>query len=63
MSQRKISDEQLIAEYNNGLTYKQIAEKYGMSKRNVERPAQNWRNVVYYQHAARPVLASMASRC
>lgn len=37
MSQRKISDEQLIAEYNNGLTYKQIAEKYGMSKRNVER--------------------------
>jgi len=37
MLQRKISDEQLIAEYNNGLTYKQIAEKYGMSKRNVER--------------------------
>ncbi|MES4264970.1 hypothetical protein AADL94_05525 [Escherichia coli] len=37
MSQRKISDEQLITEYNNGLTYKQIAEKYGMSKRNVER--------------------------
>lgn len=37
MSQRKISDEQLIAEYNNGKTYKQIAEEYGMAKRNVER--------------------------
>lgn len=37
MSQRKISDENLINEYNNGLTYRQIAEKYGMSKRNVER--------------------------
>ncbi|WP_252495048.1 Rrf2 family transcriptional regulator [Escherichia coli] len=37
MCQRKISDEQLITEHNNGLTYKQIAEKYGMSKRNVER--------------------------
>ncbi|ENQ0912893.1 hypothetical protein ACENW9_000868 [Escherichia coli] len=37
MAQRKISDEQLIAEYQSGLTYKQIAEKYGMAKRNVER--------------------------
>ena len=37
MSQRKISDEQLIAEYNKGKTYKQIAEEYGMAKRNVER--------------------------
>ena len=37
MCQRKISDEQLITEHNNGLTYKQIAEKYGMAKRNVER--------------------------
>ncbi|HIB7274424.1 TPA: hypothetical protein ACWXM4_001456 [Escherichia coli] len=37
MSQRKISDEQLIAEYEKGKTYKQIAEEYGMAKRNVER--------------------------
>lgn len=37
MSQRKISEEQLIAEYNKGKTYKQIAEEYGMAKRNVER--------------------------
>ena len=37
MSQRKISDEELIAEYNKGKTYKQIAEEYGMAKRNVER--------------------------
>ena len=37
MCQRKITDEELINEYNMGLTYKQIAERHGMSKRNVER--------------------------
>lgn len=46
MSQRKISDEQLIAEYNNGLTYKQIAENMACQNATSSAWAQSWRNAV-----------------
>ncbi|WJJ59403.1 hypothetical protein [Salmonella phage ST44] len=37
MVAKKITDEQFIAAYESGKTYKQIAEEFGMSKRVVER--------------------------
>lgn len=37
MYPKKITDDQLIQDHNAGLSYKQIAEKYGISTRQVER--------------------------